>query len=175
MSKFGYYAAKIRSKLVKKTKSYEILNNHFRRGGAHIGEKCCICSNLDLCEKELLFIGNNVTISTQVLFVTHDISISTFANRKGTLFGKIIIGDNCFIGERAMILYGVELAANIIVAAGSVVTKSFRQQGVIIGGNPARIISNIENFVSKNKPNQMLISELASALSHDDPRLIRRD
>lgn len=160
--------------MVRKTKSYEVMNAYFRRGGAHIGEGSCICSNLDLCEKELLYIGNNVTISTQVLFVTHDISIASFTKKPGTLYGKIIVGDNCFIGERSMILYGVELANNIIVGAGSVVTKSFKQEGVILGGNPAKVIGTIDGFASKNAKNQMLIKELNAGIERNDDRLIKR-
>ena len=66
------------------------------------------------------------------------------------LFGKIVIGNNCFIGERAALSYGVELADNIIVAAGSVVTKSFTESNIIIGGNPARKISTWEQFREKS-------------------------
>lgn len=172
--RIGYALNKVYSKLVRKEKSYEIMNRYYRRSGAHIGNGCCICSNLNLCEKELLYIGNNVTISTQVLFVTHDISIASFSQKKGSLFGKIVIGDNCFIGERSMILYGVELANNIIVGAGSVVTKSFQQEGIILGGNPARVIGTIEGFVSKNAKNQLLIKELNQAISGNDDRLIKR-
>lgn len=174
MIKIGYLLSKLHSKLVRKTKSYEVMNAYYRRGGAHIGAGSCICSNLDLCEKELLCIGNNVTISTQVLFVTHDISIASYAKKPGTLYGKIVIGNNCFIGERSMILYGVELADNIIVGAGSVVTKSFRQEGVILGGNPAKVIGTIGDFVSKNAKNQMMIKELNAAIEANDDRLIKR-
>lgn len=67
------------------------------------------------------------------------------------MFGKIVVGNNCFIGERATLLYGVELADNIIVAAGSVVTKSFSESNIIIGGNPAKKISTWEQFRKKVK------------------------
>tara|TARA_E500000178_G_C16910763_1_gene702512 strand:- start:132 stop:668 length:537 start_codon:yes stop_codon:yes gene_type:complete len=52
---------------------------------------------------------------------------------------KIIIGKNCWIGAKATFLKGVELGDNCIVAAGSVVTKSFPKNN-IIGGIPARIL-----------------------------------
>ena len=60
-----------------------------------------------------------------------------------------MIGDNCFIGAKSTILYGVELADNIIVAAGSVVTKSFKNKNVIIAGNPARVINDWDNYSTK--------------------------
>lgn len=41
-------------------------------------------------------------------------------------FGKIKIGDNVYIGNDSLILPGVAIGSNVIIAAGSVVTKSFR-------------------------------------------------
>ncbi len=58
-------------------------------------------------------------------------------NRQG-----IKIGTNCWIGSKVTILDGVRLANNCIVAAGSVVTKSF-QDNVLIGGIPAKVIKEI--------------------------------
>ena len=49
------------------------------------------------------------------------------------------IGRNCFLGEKAIILPGVEIGDNCIIGAGSVVTKSF-ENDCMIAGNPARII-----------------------------------
>lgn len=92
-------------------------------------------------EPYLINIGNNVTVSTNVTFVTHDNSIKLLYPEKSDVFGKIVIGNNCFVGENVTILYGVTLADNIIVAAGSVVTKSFSNSNIIIGGNPAHIIN----------------------------------
>ena len=71
----------------------------------------------------MLNIGNECTISTNVTFVTHDHSIFHVRKKYGDLWGKIKIGNNCFVGANSTILYGVELANNIIVGAGSVVTK----------------------------------------------------
>lgn len=51
----------------------------------------------------------------------------------------IIIGKNCWIGANAVILPGVQLGDNVIVAAGAVVSKSFPSD-VVLGGVPAKII-----------------------------------
>ena len=63
--------------------------------------------------------------------------------------GPITIGSNCFIGAGTLVLLGVTLADNIIVAAGSVVTKSFQESNIIIGGNPAKKIGSWDAYREK--------------------------
>lgn len=55
--------------------------------------------------------------------------------------GPIRIGNDCWIATNAVILPGVQLGNNVVVAAGAVVTKSF-PSNVVIAGVPAKIISN---------------------------------
>lgn len=57
---------------------------------------------------------------------------------------NVIIGQKCWVGMNTVILPGVTLADHTVVAAGSVVTKSFPEGWVVIAGNPARIIRKIE-------------------------------
>lgn len=75
--------------------------------------------------------------------------------------GKITIGDNCFIGNRAIILYGVTIPDNTIVAAGSVVTKSISESGCIVAGNPAKVIGKVEDFLAKNKDKMLSLHGLS--------------
>ena len=63
-------------------------------------------------------------------------------------FGKIKVGNNVYIGNCALILPGVTIEDNVIIGAGSVVTKSI-ERGMIVAGNPARIIGNIDEYESK--------------------------
>lgn len=57
----------------------------------------------------------------------------------------VILGAKCWIGMNSVILPGVILGNNTIVAAGSVVTKSFEMGNIIIGGVPAKIIKKLDN------------------------------
>jgi maltose O-acetyltransferase len=55
----------------------------------------------------------------------------------------VTIGDNVWIGGGVTILPGVSIGDSTVIAAASVVTKSFPDH-VVIAGNPAKIIKNIE-------------------------------
>ena len=54
----------------------------------------------------------------------------------------VVIGDNVWIGMNAIILKGVTIGENSVVAAGAVVTKSVRAN-VVVAGNPAVVIKEI--------------------------------
>lgn len=150
MKEISYFMARVKSKLLRE-KHKESIVKYFRRQGISIGENTNICSNIVTTESHLISIGCNVTISSHVDLITHDNSISKVLSGTTDLFGNITIGDNCFIGAHSIIMYGVTLAPNIIVAAGSVVTKSFQESNIIVGGIPARKISTWQEFGEKNK------------------------
>lgn len=151
MKKINYIITKIFSKLFRGGKRKEFINNFFRRNGVVIGSNCSIFANILSSEPYLINIGNNVTISNDVQLITHDNSIiKPSKNALTDLFGMIIIEDNCFIGAHTVILPGITIKKNCIVAAGSVVTKSVFKENLIIGGNPARIIGDTNDFLRKN-------------------------
>ncbi len=56
--------------------------------------------------------------------------------------GRVKIGNECWIGAKAIILKNVELGDGCVVGAGSVVTKSF-SSGSIIAGVPAKLLKSI--------------------------------
>lgn len=79
-------------------------------------------------EPWLIRIGKHTLVSFDVSFITHDAGTWCFRNQeryKHTVkFGRIIVGDNCFIGARSTILPGVRIGNNSIIAAGAVVSKN---------------------------------------------------
>jgi len=87
-------------------------------------------------------IGSRTTIGPNVGLITsnHDlIDVQEHQEPK-----EIIIGENCWIGMNSVILPGVHLGNNVIVGAGSVVTKSFLDSHIVIAGNPAQLIKRVD-------------------------------
>jgi len=58
----------------------------------------------------------------------------------------VTIGNNVWIGERAIVLKGVTIGDNAVIAAGSVVTKDV-PENTVVGGNPARVLKKLENKI----------------------------
>lgn len=75
---------------------------------------------------------------------------STNKGRFATKIGQVKIGNNVFIGAGAIILCGVSIGDNVIVGAGTVVTHNI-PSNLVVGGNPARVISTFDEWKRKNK------------------------
>lgn len=63
----------------------------------------------------------------------------------GTKLGRVQIGNNVFIGARAIVLCNVKIGDNVIVGAGSVVTHDLKGNNVY-AGSPARRVCSIEEY-----------------------------
>lgn len=86
-------------------------------------------------------IGNDVMMGPEVLIYTsgHEHSRTDIPMIKQGSFEekRVIIGDDCWIGRRAIIMPGVEIAKGCIIGAGAVVTKNTQPYG-IYGGVPEK-------------------------------------
>lgn len=125
--------------------------NYYKSKGVKFGKNMRAFSSLLSSEPYLIEFGNNVTVSGKVSFITHDNSVIKFIENKTDVFGRIKVGNNCFIGYGTIVLPGIELGDNTIVAAGSVVTKSFKEGNLVIGGNPAKVICSVDEYTDKIK------------------------
>lgn len=124
-----------------------------RKKGVIIGDNCRINHTTYWgTEPWLIFIGNHVEISFEVAFITHDGATWVFREKERyqdvIKFGKIIVGDNCFIGARSTILPGVTIGKNSIIAAGAVLTQSV-PEGQLWGGVPANYICDVHEYAEK--------------------------
>lgn len=140
--------------LVKRVK-YHVLSpvSYAKAIGVHLGSGVQITGKQEwTSEPYLIYIGDNTTVSKDVQFLTHDGSTRVFRKqekyRKVLRFGSVHVGKNCFLGARSIIMPGVTIGDNSIIAAGAVVTKDV-PQNEIWGGVPAKKISTLELFAEK--------------------------
>lgn len=92
-----------------------------------------------------LTIGNHVSIGHRVSILSSEHQYRNLAipiKYQPVSFDSVVIGNDVWIGANVTILSGVHLANGIVVGAGAVVTKSFTEEGVVIAGNPAKVIKN---------------------------------
>ena len=105
-----------------------------------IGANCRIQSHTFICE--LVRIGNHCFISHGVMFINDPFKNGEPENDIKK-WKETKIGDNVSIGSNATIL-PVTITDQVVIGAGSVVTKDITEPG-IYAGNPARRIRNINN------------------------------
>lgn len=114
------------------------------------GDNCQINDYCHIAAAEKVEFGNNVLIASKVYITDHDHGDTSLESLKMNpidrpLFSKpVLIEDNVWIGENAMILKGVTIGKNSIVAAGAVVTKNVPPFS-IVAGIPAKIIRTLVN------------------------------
>lgn len=104
-----------------------------------VGKRTRVQSHAFICE--LVAIGDDCFISHGAMFINDVFQIGGPAFGKEELWKSTTIGNNVSIGTNATIL-PVSICDNVVVGAGSVVTKDITEPG-IYAGNPARLIRKL--------------------------------
>lgn len=88
-------------------------------------------------------IGDNVMFGPRVSLYTAGHPIDPTIRNEQLEFGhEINIGNNVWIGGNAVVLPGVSVGENSVIASGAVVTKDV-PPNTVVGGNPAKVIKHI--------------------------------
>jgi acetyltransferase-like isoleucine patch superfamily enzyme len=98
-------------------------------------------------EPYLIKLGDHVTVTAGVRFVTHDGGVWVFRREFPGIdvFGRIEVGNNVFIGLGSILLPGVHIGDDCVIGAGSVV-KHDVPPGTVAAGVPARPIRTIAEY-----------------------------
>jgi acetyltransferase-like isoleucine patch superfamily enzyme len=125
-----------------------------RKQGAVIGNNVQIVDRFNFLYEpwyaNLIELHDGVVISAGVRFVLHDSSYANVFGDLPTKFGKIIIGENSYIGVNTIVLCGVRIGKSCIIGAGSVVNKDIPDFS-IAAGNPVRIIGDVHEGLFRYK------------------------
>ena len=92
-----------------------------------------------------IIFGKNVRVGPRVSII----SMNHDQNRYDEFLvtRPITIGDNCWIGAGAIILPGIQLGDHVVCAAGTVITKSFPEDNILLAGVPAKIVKKLNTYV----------------------------
>lgn len=123
------------------------------RNGLEVGKNIIIIGKVDFgSEPYLIKLGDDVKISYDVAFVTHDGGTWVFRDlekyKKVIKYGKITIGNRSFIGCRSIILPGVTIGERCVIGAGSIVTSDI-PDGSVACGVPAKVVMSTEEYAEK--------------------------
>jgi acetyltransferase-like isoleucine patch superfamily enzyme len=121
-----------------------------RSRGVQIGADCHLLgSTKDTFGSEpyLIKIGDRVSITHDVDFITHDGGIRQFREIAPDIdvLGTIVIGNDVFIGAHTILLPDTVIGDGCVVGAGSVVKGHYAPHGVIYG-NPALRVRSTEEY-----------------------------
>jgi len=108
-----------------------------------LGEKCAVMNGCELIARTSIRIGERTRIGPQTWIVDADgHGIAPELRHTPGKTKPVIIEENVWIGTKVIILKGVRIGANAIVAAGCVVSKDVPADA-IVGGNPMKVIGSV--------------------------------
>ena len=124
----------------------------------HIGKNCTILPSAVFTDPDYVWIGDRVNLGNCSL-ICHDGAIQMLYERHGLRvdrIGPIIIHDDVFIGEAAIVLGGTTIGQGSIVGAGSVLRQSV-PGGSVVMGNPAKVVANVDDLIRFWKAESMAL------------------
>ena len=83
----------------------------------------------------------NVLSADEIVLVRAALARANFEDGRETKFqAPIVIGERVWVSTRVVVLKGVVLGNDVVVAAGTVLTRPLPESNVLVGGSPARVL-----------------------------------
>ena len=136
-----------------------------RKMGVHFGKNLKIYGTMHYgSEPWIISIGNDVYLTNNICFITHDGGTLLFRDKVPDLeiTKPITIGDHVYIGVNVTIMPGVTIGNNVVVGACSVITKDV-PDNCVVAGNPARVIRDIDSYFEKLQQQSLHVGHLPAA------------
>ncbi len=123
--------------------SFTTWSSKQQQGRIDIGDYCLFAPGVNISSAEKILIGNGCMLAAEVIISDSDWHGVYNRTRPFRCSAPVIFEDNVWIGLRAIVGKGITIGKNSIVAAGSVVVEDV-PRNTIVGGNPAKIIKEID-------------------------------
>lgn len=157
-----------------------------RSQGVRIGNHVHLYSpwtiKIDTQRPWMIEIGNNVHITADCSILQHDYSWAVLQHMTGEVLGscdKVHIGNNVFIGQKTLILKGADIGDNVVIGAGSVVSKKL-EGNAVYAGVPVKRLMGIDEFLEKRRDAQVqeavsLVREYEAIYGHAPQKELLRE
>ena len=124
-------------------------HSNFGGGHVHFGKNIYANFNLTMVDDTHIYVGDYTMFGPNVTVATAGHPILPELREKAYQYNMPVhIGRNCWIGSGAIILPGITIGDNVVVGAGSIVTKDL-PSNVVAVGNPCRVLRPINEQDAK--------------------------
>ena len=121
---------------------------HANWGGHHVhfGKNVYANFNLTLVDDTHIYVGDYTMIGPNVVISTGGHPLLPELREQGYQYNASVrIGRNCWLGAGVIIVPGITIGDNVVIGAGSVVTKDI-PANVLAVGNPCRVLREISEY-----------------------------
>ena len=118
-------------------------HSNFGGGHVHFGKGIYANFNLTLVDDTHIYVGDYTMFGPNVTIATAGHPILPELRRQGYQYNMPVrIGENCWLGAGVIVMPGVTIGDNVVVGAGSVVTRDL-PSNVVAVGNPCRVLREV--------------------------------
>lgn len=120
---------------------------HANFGGAHVhfGKNIYANFNLTLVDDTHIYVGDYTMFGPNVTIATAGHPVLPELREKGLQYNMPVrIGRNCWLGAGVIVMPGITIGDNVVIGAGSIVTKDL-PPNVVAVGNPCRVLRHVND------------------------------